>query len=338
MDTRLTALSKWLTDDLQLSVTSINPASADASFRRYFRVTIDAQTPSQKTPLPTTFIVMDSPPEHEDNVLFSRCTEILSQRTLNVPTIFETNFSQGFLILKDLGTDVYQQALTHETADALYSDAMQALLQMQAATPEQDIAIYSDTKIQEEMQLFEEWYIGKYHQRSLTRDEQYSLKSITDTLTQNATEQPQVLVHRDYHCRNLLVTPDNNPGIIDYQDMVIGPITYDLVSIFKDCYIEWPSIQVQNWSKQFQQKSLALGIHQITDTELWQRWFDWMGAQRHLKVLGIFSRLFFRDGKDQYLNDLPLTYKYLLNVCHQYQELAPLADILMRYPVKNITQ
>ena len=335
MDTRLASLSKWLTDDLKLLVTSINPASADASFRRYFRVTIEEQPKLLRKQLPSTFIVMDSPPEHEDNMLFSRCTETLSQCGLNVPTIFEANFSQGFLILKDLGTEVYQHALTPETADVLYNDAMQALLLMQASTPKQDIASYNASKIKEEMQLFEDWYIGKYHQSCLSKDEQNSLKSIIEILTKNALEQPQVLVHRDYHCRNLLVSSENNPGVIDYQDMVIGPITYDLVSIFKDCYIEWPTASIQHWSKQFQQKSLALGIHQVKDTELWQRWFDWMGAQRHLKVLGIFSRLFFRDGKDQYLGDLPLTYQYLLNTSKQYKELNPLADILRRYPVKT---
>ncbi len=332
MDKRFTQLSDWLTTDLALTVTSIEPASADASFRRYFRATI---APNSSKKLPQTFIVMDSPPEHEDNALFVACTEVLARCELNVPTIFEKNLSQGFLVISDLGTNVFQSALNDKSSDQLYGDAMHALLKMQSNARADDTSIYTAEKLGEEIQLFEDWYVQHYHQTALNSQDQATLKQIQQLLINSALEQPQVLVHRDYHCRNLLVTTKNNPGIIDYQDMAIGPITYDLVSLFKDCYIQWPSLKVHQWIDDFQQQSQEMGIHSCTDNHQWRRWFDWMGVQRHLKVLVIFSRLYFRDNKDQYLNDIPLTYEYLMNTCEQYEELQDLADILKRHPIKN---
>ena len=334
MDKRLASLSNWLSDDLKLSIITFEPASADASFRRYFRVTIDQATSNQQLKLPTTFIVMDSPPEHEDNALFIACTKVLTACNLNVPIIYEKNLKLGFLIISDLGTDVFQQALTASSANNLYSDAMNALLNMQSKAKTLSIPNYSSEKLSTEIQLFDDWYIQHYHQSELSIDEHKSLKQVSKLLIDSALEQPQVLVHRDFHCRNLLVTEKNNPGIIDYQDMVVGPITYDLVSLFKDCYIEWPHSQVEQWITDFQEQSIKLGIHQIQNQSQWLQWFDWMGVQRHLKVLGIFSRLYFRDGKNQYLQDMPLTYHYLIQTCEKYSKLQPLAIILKKYPIK----
>lgn len=338
MDKRLSNLSSWLTDTLGLVIESIEPASADASFRRYFRVTINSENkPENLNGLPTTFIAMDSPPEHEDNALFIQCTEVLDNCDLNVPSIYQSNLSQGFLLIRDLGTRVYQHDLNAQSADALYLDAAQALLKMQSGENKYSSSIvkYSAEKLGSEIQLFDDWYIQHYHQSKLNANERAILESTSKLLIDSALEQPQVLVHRDYHCRNLLLTPTNNPGIIDYQDMVIGPITYDLVSLYKDCYIEWPRDQVETWVSNFQEQSLQHGIHNIKDSNQWLQWFDWMGVQRHLKVLGIFSRLYFRDGKDQYMQDMPLTYRYLVDTCALYPELQPLATVLNKYSIKN---
>ena len=339
MDKRLATLSSWLSNDLELSITSLEPASADASFRRYFRVSIATTNQSK---LPKTFIAMDSPPEHEDNALFVRCTKKLANCGLHVPIIYEQNLSKGFLLISDLGVKVYQSALNSESADELYSDAMQALIKMQAATHSSKTSenshitpTYSKEKLNSEIQLFNDWFIQHYHKTKLSKSELTSMQQISELLIDSALQQPQVLVHRDYHCRNLLITEQNNPGIIDYQDMVIGPITYDLVSLFKDCYIEWPKQRVNTWVQEFQKRSRQSGIHAYDNQEQWLQWFDWMGIQRHLKVLGIFSRLYYRDDKDQYLQDIPLTYKYLLETSKNYEELAPLTEILLKYPIKH---
>ena len=332
MDKRLNQLSSWLSNNLGLTIISIEPASADASFRRYFRVQIAAR---EKTSLPDVFIVMDSPPEHEDNALFIRCTIELSNCGVNVPNIYAKDLSLGFIAISDLGTEVYQAALNSQTAEALYEDAMRSLLKIQSEYQSKSVATYNAEKLNSEIQLFNDWYIQHYHDTQLNSQELQVLAAAADLLINNALEQPQVLVHRDFHCRNLLVTEKNNPGIIDYQDMVIGPITYDLVSLFKDCYVEWPKQQVQAWLLEFQMQSQLAGIHNNLNQDQWLRWFDFMGVQRHLKVLGIFSRLFYRDGKDQYLLDMPLTYKYLLETCQQYPELMPLAKILLKYPVRQ---
>ncbi len=331
MDKRLNQLSSWLSNNLGLTIISIEPASADASFRRYFRVHIENKG---QTSLSNIFIVMDSPPEHEDNALFIRCTTELAKCGVHVPTIYAQDLSQGFLAISDLGTEVYQSALNSKTADALYADAMDSLLKIQSKFQSKSIEVYSAEKLNSEIQLFNDWYIQRYHNTELDNIELQVLNTISELLIKSAIEQPQVLVHRDFHCRNLLVTKKNNPGIIDYQDMVIGPITYDLVSLYKDCYIEWPKQQVKTWNLEFQKQSQLAGIHNHTNPDQWHQWFDFMGVQRHLKVLGIFSRLSYRDGKDQYLPDMPLTYKYLLETCQEYDDLAPLAEILLKYPVR----
>lgn len=330
MDKRQQQLSSWLTSDLGLTIISFETASADASFRRYFRIQI---SPEEQNSLPEIFIAMDSPPEHEDNELFIRCTEELSNCGVQVPKIFAKDLSQGFLAISDLGVNVYQTALNPQTANDLYTDAMHSLLKMQSKHKLESTEVYSAQKLNAEIQLFDDWYIQHYHKAQLNNAELQALKNISDLLVKNALEQPQFLVHRDFHCRNLLVTKNNNPGIIDYQDMVIGPITYDLVSLFKDCYIEWPAQQVNAWALEFHKQSHRSGLHNNLNQNQWLQWFDFMGVQRHLKVLGIFSRLFYRDNKDQYLPDMPLTYKYLIETCRQYTELTPLAKILLKYPV-----
>ena len=333
LDKRLHSLKFWLEKELGLPLTSIEVASADASFRRYFRITIKRNS-SQFDYLPETMIAMDSPPEHEDNALFIHCTNILKHCKLNVPNIYFQNLASGFLLIKDLGVRTYDQVLNKSNADKLYSGATSALLKMQKNADHSAAPSYDAEKLQNEMSLFEDWYIAQHHNARLDQAQQNKLHRIYSVLIDNAREQDQVLVHRDYHCRNLLLT-EETVGIIDYQDMVYGPITYDIVSLFKDCYIEWPTERVQQWSLSFQKSALDAGLTTEKSPQQWLQWFDLMGVQRHLKILGIFCRLYYRDGKQQYMSDLDLTYRYLLQTCEKYQSLEDLVDLLNRFPVSN---
>ncbi|HHO58755.1 MAG TPA: aminoglycoside phosphotransferase [Thiotrichales bacterium] len=312
---RLTQLQQWLESVAENTYTDIQPASADASFRQYFRVLNRKQN--------RHYIVMDAPPDKEDCHPFIHVTELLRGVGVNAPEIFARDVSQGFLLLADLGNRPYLDELNQESAGALYSDAIDALIKMQ--TIEAILPAYDKTLLQNEMALFETWYLKRHLNISLTPLQKEQLASVFALLISNAEEQPQVFVHRDYHSRNLMITDNNNPGVIDYQDAVNGPITYDLVSLFKDCYIEWPREKVEQWLAIYLSR---LSITYSITTETLIRWFDLMGVQRHLKVLGIFARLNYRDGKAQYLDDLPLTLKYVVETCERYPELAPLKQLL----------
>jgi len=250
LDSRLEKLKHWLTQDLELSISNIEVASADASFRRYFRVFL--KEPSKN--LPAVFIAMDSPPEHEDNELFIKCSSILSQSGINVPEIFKSNLTLGFLLITDLGSTTYQSMLNTSSADLLYKKATDSLVKIQTRSNTQGLANYTDQKLKDEMSLFNDWYIKKYQNSDLSSKQEAELKATKHLLASSALEQPQTLVHRDYHCRNLMVCDESaleTPGIIDYQDMVVGPVTYDLVSLFKDCYIDWPAGEVEKWATSF---------------------------------------------------------------------------------------
>lgn len=308
-------LQHWLESLSPNTYINIQPASADASFRQYFRVKNISNSKN--------YIVMDAPPEKEDCQPFVQVTELIRQSGVNAPDILALDLEQGFLLLDDLGERPYLEVLNEDNADKLYSDAITALVNMQSINA--ILPVYNRQLLQAELDLFETWYVNKHLGVELTAEQKQSLQSVFDYLIANAEQQPQVFVHRDYHSRNLMFTENNNPGVIDYQDAVIGPITYDLVSLFKDCYIEWPREKVEHW--------LELYLAQLSPTFLIEKsilipWFDLMGVQRHLKVLGIFSRLNYRDGKSQYLNDLPLTYKYITDTSSDYPELAPLTQLL----------
>jgi aminoglycoside/choline kinase family phosphotransferase len=312
---RLNQLQRWLDSLSKDTYSDLRAASADASFRQYFRVsnTQDGQT----------CIVMDAPPDKEDCRPFIQVTDLLRSVGVNAPNIIAMDLAQGFLLLDDLGSKPYLDFLNNETADRLYLDAIDALIKMQ--TIDAMLPVYDAKFLQTEMDLFETWYLNRHLDVQLSKTQQAELASICKLLIENAEQQPQVFVHRDYHSRNLMITNVNSPGVIDYQDAMIGPITYDLVSLFKDCYIEWPREKVEHW--------LDLYLARLTPTFFIEkvtllRWFDLMGVQRHLKVLGIFARLNYRDGKSQYLNDLPLTLKYVLDACERYQELQPLKQLL----------
>ena len=314
-------LQNWLASFPDYEFSAILPASEDASFRRYFR-SADKNTGK-------SYVIMDAPPDKEDCEPFIRIAKILRGAGVNAPEIIEQDLSQGFLLLSDLGDQQYLSHLNERHAETLYSDAVSALIHMQNIKPEamKELPVYDDQRLREEMKLFEAWYLNRHLDVTLDDSQKESLVNMFDLLIKSALEQPQTFVHRDYHSRNLMLLQKQNPGVIDFQDAVIGPCTYDLVSLFKDCYIEWPRDKIEQWLEDYLFKSGLIHEAHI-EKEQFIKWFDFIGVQRHLKVLGIFARLNYRDGKDQYLNDLPLTLKYVVETCARYDELSPLQQLL----------
>ncbi len=318
MDQRLEQLKVWLNDS-GITYQDIAPASADASFRRYFRITNNE----------STYIIMDAPPEKEDCNPFIRIATILFDFGLNVPQILKQDLKQGFLLLNDLGTTVFLSELNNDTVDEMYTSAMKALLQLQK-NKIPDLPAYGKTLLRNELNLFPEWYLTKHLNITLSNQQKDILEHAFDLLIKNALEQPQVCVHRDYHSRNLMVNKDkpDYPGVIDFQDAVIGAVTYDLVSLLKDCYISWPREKIEGWVKYFHAEAESIGIISNVSFDTFLRWFDLMGLQRHLKVAGIFSRLKHRDGKTGYLKDIPRTMDYVFDVLERYPEFKPLQTLL----------
>ncbi|NOX10009.1 MAG: phosphotransferase [Gammaproteobacteria bacterium] len=320
MPQRLQQLKSWLETELNFDEYHIEPASEDASFRRYFRV-------SQG---PNSYIVMDAPTEHEDSEPFVRLSELLSAIGLNVPVVFASDLKQGYLLLSDLGHQDYLSHLTPQTVERLYGDAMAALISLQACGPEQQqLPLYDEGLLQAEMALFERWLLQEYLGLDVDDYRQDTLPDAFQQLVVSAREQPQVCVHRDYHSRNLMVSEKNNPGILDYQDAVWGPVSYDLVSLLRDSYIQWPRSQVEEWVSGYRELAIHSGIlrEEVNDRQFMQ-WFDWMGIQRHLKVAGIFARLYCRDNKVGYLQDIPRTLEYIVDVASGYETLTPLANLV----------
>jgi N-acetylmuramate 1-kinase len=316
-DQRLTALTAWAARVLDDPRCAIRPASADASFRRYFRVT-DGNGAS--------FIAMDAPPDREDSRPYVRIARRLRALGLNVPEIVAEDLSQGFLLITDLGDRLYLQALNESTVEPLYADALAALLRLQSGTADDNTFLppYDAALLQREMELFREWYLGRHLELEPSAEQHALLDGAFASLTASALEQPTVWVHRDYHSRNLMVTPYANPGILDFQDAVQGPITYDLVSLLRDCYIAWPRERVEGWARRHLAAARTAGLAVSADDVQFLRWFDWMGVQRHLKAIGIFARLNHRDGKPGYLKDIPRTLGYVVDVTERYPELRPL--------------
>ena len=318
MDQRLEQLKTWLNDS-GITYQDIAPASADASFRRYFRI----------TDVKNTFIVMDAPPEKEDCTAFIRIAKLLFNFGLNVPQILQQDLEQGFLLLNDLGNTVFLSELNNSTVDEMYTVAMNSLLKMQQ-NKNPDLPAYDEKLLRTELNLFPDWYLEKQLKVSVTQAQKDILEQTFDILIKNSLAQPQVCVHRDYHSRNLMVNKDNTqePGVIDFQDAVIGAVTYDLVSLLKDCYINWPREKIETWVKYFYDEAKSLNIIDDVNFETFLRWFDLMGLQRHLKVAGIFSRLKHRDGKTGYLKDIPRTMDYVFDVVERYPEFTPLQKLL----------
>ena len=316
---RTQLLENWIKDQFPEKVFTLKPASADASFRRYFRVFIDDRT----------FVVMDAPPQHEDCRPFLQVADILSATGVHVPNILAQNLEHGFLLLSDLGNTTFLQALTSDTArvDQLYADAIDALIQMQLSQRTEGLPDYDETLLLRELNLFPDWYIAKHLGKALSDQQTVMLSTIFARILANNLAQPKVLVHRDYHSRNLMVTTPN-PGILDFQDAVVGPVTYDLVSLFKDAYIYWDEERVLDWVIRYWEKARKAGLPLSADFAEFYRDFEWMGVQRHLKILGIFARLNYRDGKATYLDDMPLVMNYLRKACHRYSEFHLLHNLL----------
>jgi aminoglycoside/choline kinase family phosphotransferase len=320
-DSRLAQLTQWVQEDLGLAGSVIAPASVDASFRRYFRVTRGADS----------YIVMDAPPDKEDSAPFLKVARLLGGMNLNVPIVLARDMDRGFLLLTDLGSRQYLDEL-HEAhaADRLYADALTALRSMQTADAamSSDLPRYDRALLLREMELMPEWFLRHHLGLTIEARERAMLDALFESLVRAAASQPAVFVHRDYHSRNLLVTAQDNPGILDFQDAVWGPVTYDLASLLKDCYIAWPRSRVRAWVLEYREKLLEAGFALPADAAEFMRWFDLVGLQRHIKVLGIFARLFYRDGKPQYLNDLPRVLDYARDTASSYAETAPFAAFI----------
>ncbi len=322
-DPRLAALTRWVFDDLGFAGSHIAPASADASFRRYFRVTRGDDT----------FIVMDAPPDKEDVAPFLKVGSVLAGMGVNVPLMLARDVDNGFLFLTDLGTQQYLDEMKTDpaSADRLYGDAMAALVVVQTADPDlsDDLPRYDEALLLREMELLPDWFLKKHLRIEPSDAERRLLDESFAALSRSALSQPATFVHRDYHSRNLLLA-ERNPGILDFQDAVWGPVTYDLVSLLKDAYIAWPRARVEAWVADYRRRLLTAGFDVDASETEFLAWFDLMGMQRHIKVLGIFARLFYRDGKAQYLRDLPRVLHYVREVCRRYEETADLAQFLER--------
>ena len=319
MGERLQQLTDWVRERIGGQTFQMEPASDDASFRRYFRVTYAGKS----------IIAMDSPPDKEKNPEFVHIAGLFHAAGLNVPRIIETDTERGFLLLTDLGQRQYLSELNAGTVERLYGDAISALVAFQACIHDADLPGYDETLLLQEMALFSDWYLAQEKTRQLTDAQQTTLADTYALLAQSALAQPVVCVHRDYHSRNLMICDDHTPGILDFQDAVMGPITYDLVSLLKDCYITWPHAQVQDWVKGYQDLLLQSGLLQVDNLAQFQQWFDWMGVQRHLKATGIFARLKHRDGKMGYIKDIPRTMAYVTDVSQRYPALQPFYRLLV---------
>lgn len=322
-DDRLDRLRRWLHEGLGLRQGQLSVASADASFRRYFRWCPTAGD---------SLIVMDAPPEHESLDAYLQVTELLRGAGVHAPQLHEVDIEQGFILLEDLGSTPYLSVLREPgRAPALYAAAQLALARMQLRLPVSTLTLpaYDAPLLQREMELMPQWFCQQHLGLKLTTEEREFLTLTFTQLIESALEQPKVFVHRDYHSRNLMLLPQQGPGVIDYQDAVTGPVTYDLVSLLKDCYIRWPRESVERWVRDYHRLLRAQGRADLAGSSAdFLCWFDFMGVQRHLKVLGIFARLHWRDGKSGYLADLPLTLEYLQETCARYAALQPLAKWL----------
>ncbi|HEY4732240.1 MAG TPA: phosphotransferase [Gammaproteobacteria bacterium] len=315
MSARLTQIHHWIRHSLGITEYTLAPASTDASFRRYFRLTYDGESR----------IVMDAPPERESCNTYIDVASRLQATGVHVPAILGKDLEQGFLLLSDLGTKLYLDALTEGSVDRLYNDALRSLADIQARADMQGLPPYDERLLLQEMMLFPDWLLGRHLQISLPEEQQDGLRRVFAFLIANALEQPRVFVHRDYHSRNLMVCPGHNPGIVDFQDAVAGPVTYDLVSLLKDCYIKWPRQRVNDWAAgYFRTIKLPAAVNETT----FLRWFDLMGVQRQLKASGIFARLYHRDQKAGFLKDIPRTLSYIFDLGQEYAELQFLIDLI----------
>jgi len=326
MTERLKRIEQWLRQLIDAPSFEIRPASNDASFRRYWRVSYNG----------ATRIVMDAPPDKEDCRPFIDISNRLLAAGVNVPQVLGEDLEQGFLLLTDLGNHLYLHRLNEDSVEGLYGDAIERLIAMQADADTTGLPPYDRRLLMQEMELFRVWLVGRELGLDLGAQQQTALDQAFDFLAESALSQPRVFVHRDYHSRNLLVREKNNPGVLDFQDAVFGPVSYDLVSLLRDCYIRWPPARVHRWALSFYEEARVQKIIRGVDKDQFLRWFDLMGVQRHLKASGIFARLWHRDGKAGYLKDISKTLGYIVEVSQGYPELAELHRILVELVVPKI--
>jgi aminoglycoside/choline kinase family phosphotransferase len=320
---RRAALERWLSGRYGAGGCALAPASADASFRRYFRVTL---------PDGATLIAMDAPPEHEDCRPFIRVAGLLAEAGLNAPHVLAQDLEQGFLLLTDLGRETFLAAMQKPgtddaRVDAMYRDAIGALVRWQASSRPGVLPPYDDALLRRELALFPDWYVSRHLGVTLTAAQSAELAAVFDLVVAANLAQPSVFVHRDYMPRNLMVS-DPSPGILDFQDAVYGPITYDVASLFRDAFISWPEARVIDWTVRYWEEARRAGLPVDPDFGAFYRDFEWMGLQRHLKVLGIFARLKHRDGKAGYVEDTPRFVAYVRAVTARYNGLGPLLRLL----------
>ena len=317
-DDRRAWLEQWLGAELRGARFTLTPASEDASFRRYFRATLDDGR---------SFVAMDAPPEKEDCRPFVRIARLLHDAGVHAPAVHAHDLGAGFLLLSDLGTRTYLNELNGANAGPLMADATDALIRWQLATRAGELPPYDAALLHREMNLFPEWYVARHRRKNLSTQQARTLETVFALLIESALAQPTVYVHRDYMPRNLMVS-EPNPGVLDFQDAVMGPITYDVVSLLRDAFISWEEERVLDWSVRYWEKAQRAGLQVAADFGEFWRAFEWMGLQRHLKVLGIFARINYRDGKPKYLGDTPRFLGYAHAVAKRYRELAPLHRLL----------
>jgi len=317
-DSRLTQLHGWIKEILGDLKYTLTPVSGDASFRRYFRLSSNTHN----------YIAVDSPPDKENNNPFITVTHLLEAEGLTVPHIYYSSLDFGFFLLSDFGDELFLNQLNNDNADKLYSQALNALNIIQSTSAD-NLPAYNEKLLLAEMELFRHWFLESHLGMQLSNGENLILDKAFKQLCKNALAQPQVFVHRDYHSRNLMLIDADYPGIIDYQDAVHGPITYDLVSLLRDCYIDWPQERVENWVFSYFDiiTNNSDNIENI-DKTLFLKWFDLMGIQRHLKAIGIFARLNIRDNKPTYLADIPRTLNYIKAIAPNYSETQQLAEFI----------
>lgn len=320
-DPRLSLLQAWLPTlaAAPTRIETLRPASVDASFRRYFRV---------DTPDGNTRIVMDAPPPQEDVRPFIHVAAVFGEAGVSVPTVLAQDVERGFLLLSDLGSTTYLHLLDKDSAPQLYRDAIEALVLLQIRSRPGVLPEYDRALLLRELQLFPDWYLARHREVTLDDDRKNTLVNMFDTLLANNLAQARVYVHRDYHSRNLMALPDGNPGILDFQDAVHGPITYDLVSLLRDAYIRWDEEMVLDWAIRYWERASRAGLPVAPDIDAFYRDVEFMGVQRHLKILGIFARLYHRDGKDTYLKHMPLVMEYIMQAARRYTALTPLVRLI----------
>lgn len=321
MTERLERARRWVQDTLEVASVDLQPASTDASFRRYFRVRSDERPGETK-------ILMDAPPEKEDCEPYLAVTRLLEGAGVHVPAIHAQEPGSGFLLLEDLGTCCYLDELDDVNADSLYADALDTLLRMQTGIAPVTVPEYDAALVMRELELFEEWFLGRHLGIDTRGRVGETLSRTFRTLADRFGAQAKVFVHRDYHSRNLMRTSARNPGVIDFQDAVAGPAAYDPISLFRDVYVEWPRERAEAWLLDYHRGALAQGVPVSAEADDFLRDTDLVAAQRHVKIAGIFCRLCYRDSKPGYLRDIPLTLRYLMAECRRQPELAALGGLL----------